>query len=79
MPEYEGFQIVYEVVALPKGKWAIMIEIIRRDDGEVLMARHNPFPRQPFDTRLEALDNVKQYVAGMIAQLPPSSRMSDIA
>jgi hypothetical protein len=79
MPEYEGFQIVYEVLAMPKGKWAIMIEIIRREDGEVLMARHNPFPRQPFDTRLEALDNVKQYVADTIGQLPPSSCMSRIA
>jgi len=79
MPEYEGFQIVYEVIALPKGKWAIMIEIIRRGDGEVLMARHNPFPRQPFDTRLEALDNVKQYIADTIERLPPSSRMSRIA
>lgn len=79
MPEYEGFQIVYEVVTLPKGKWAIMIEIIRRADGEVLMARHNPFPRQPFDTRLEALDNVKQYVADTIGQLPSSSHMSGIA
>lgn len=33
MPEYDGFKIIYEVVALPRGKWAIMIEIIRREDG----------------------------------------------
>ncbi len=43
MPEYEGFKIVYEVIHLPKGKWGILIEIIRRVDGEILMARHNPF------------------------------------
>jgi hypothetical protein len=76
MPEYEGFKIVYEVVALPKDKWTIMIDIVRQDDGEVLMARHNPFPRQPFDTRLEALDNVKRYVAATIEELAPSSRAS---
>ena len=62
MSEYEGFKIVYEVIVLPKDKWAIMIEIIRRADGEVLRARHNPFPRQPFDTKLEALDHVNRYV-----------------
>lgn len=63
MSEYEGFKIVYEVIVLPKDKWAIMIEIIRRADGEVLRARHNPFPRQPFDTKLEALDHVNRYVS----------------
>ena len=78
MPEYEGFKIVYEVVALPKDKWAIMIEIIRREDGEVLVAPHNPFPRQPFDTRLEALDNVNRYVAATIEALDAPSRASRI-
>lgn len=69
MPEYEGFKIVYEVIAMPKGKWAITIEIIRREDGETLMARHNPFPRQPFDTKLEALDQVSRYVASAVKDL----------
>ncbi|SDO77104.1 hypothetical protein SAMN04488595_102127 [Ralstonia sp. 25mfcol4.1] len=69
MPEYEGLKIVYEVIILPKDKWAIMIEIIRREDGEVLMARHNPFPRQPFDTKLEALDHVNRYVAEAVKNL----------
>ncbi|MWL86606.1 MULTISPECIES: hypothetical protein [unclassified Cupriavidus] len=69
MPEYEGFRIVYEVLAMPKDKWAIMIEIIRRHGGEVLMARHNPFPRQPFDTKLEALEHVNRYVSETVARL----------
>ncbi len=69
MPEYEGFKIVYEVIVLPKDKWAIMVEIIRREDGEVLMGRHNPFPRQPFDTKLEALDHVNRYVASTMKDL----------
>lgn len=69
MPEYEGFKIVYEVLALPRDKWAIFIEIIRREDGEVLMARHNPFPRQPFDTKLEALDHVNRYLAQTVKTL----------
>lgn len=69
MPDYEGFKIVYEVIAMPKGKWAIMIEIIRREDGEVMMARHNPYPRQPFDTKLEALEHVNRYVAQTVEGL----------
>ena len=69
MPEYEGFKIVYEVIVLPKDKWAIMIEIIRREDGEVLMARHNPYPHQPFDTKLEALDHVNRYVSQAVKGL----------
>ncbi|EKZ96920.1 hypothetical protein SGO26_04805 [Cupriavidus metallidurans] len=79
MPEYDGFKIIYEVVALPRGKWAIMIEIIRREDGEVLMALHNPFPRQPFDTRLEALDNVNRYVDATINEFEAASRASRAA
>lgn len=66
MPEYEGIKIVYEVIALPKDKWAIMVEIIRREDGEILMTRHNPFPRLAFDTKLEALDHVNRYVANTV-------------
>lgn len=73
MPEYEGFKIVYEVIVMPKDKWAIMIEILRRDNGEVLMARHNPFPRQPFDTKLEALDHVNRYVAQVVKELESDS------
>ncbi len=73
MPEYEGFKIVYEVIAEPKGKWAIMVEIIRRGDGEVLRARHNPYPRQPFDTKLEALDHVNRYVANTVKELDPDA------
>ncbi|AZG15191.1 hypothetical protein [Cupriavidus pauculus] len=69
MPEYDGIKIVYEVVVLPKDKWAIMIEILRREDGAVLMSRHNPFPRQPFDTKLEALDHVNRYVADVVKNL----------
>ncbi|WP_066739050.1 hypothetical protein [Cupriavidus sp. D384] len=69
MPEYEGLKIVYEVIVLPKDKWAIMIEVIRREDGEVLIARHNPFPRQPFDTKLEALDHVNRYVSQAVKGL----------
>jgi len=79
MPEHEGFKIIYEVVAMPKGKWAILIEILRREDGEILMPRHNPFPRHPFDTRLEALDNVRRYLADTIEQLDPPSRTNRIA
>jgi hypothetical protein len=79
MPEYDGFKVVYEVVALPKGKWAIMIEVVRQDDGEVLMARHNPFPRQPFDTRLEALDNVNRYLAAAIEDFEAALRASRTA
>ncbi|PLP98724.1 hypothetical protein [Cupriavidus pauculus] len=69
MPEYDGLKIVYEVIILPKDKWAIMIEIIRRKDGEVLMGRHNPFPRQPFDTKLEALDHVNRFVSQAVKDL----------
>lgn len=69
MPEYEGFRIVYEVIALPKNKWGIMVEIIRRADGEVLMARHNPFPSHPFDTKLEALEHVNRYIASTVEDL----------
>lgn len=69
MPEYEGLKIVYEVIVLPKDKWAIMIEIIRREDGAILMPRHNPFPRQPFDTKLEALDQVNRYVSQAVKGL----------
>ncbi len=67
MPEFEGFKIVYEVVAMPKGKWTILVEIIRREDGKVLAAHHNPFPEHPFDTKLEALDQVNRYIAQTIA------------
>lgn len=69
MQEYEDFTIAYEVMALPKDKWAILVEIIRREDGAVLMARHNPFDRQPFDTKLEALDHVNRYVAETVKSL----------
>ncbi|GJG93537.1 hypothetical protein [Cupriavidus pauculus] len=69
MSEYDGFKIVYEVIVLPRDKWAILIEIIRREDGEVLIARHNPFPQQPFDTKLEALDHVNRYVAQTVRNI----------
>jgi len=69
MPEYEGYKVVYEVIAMPKGKWAIFIEIIRTKDGDALVARHNPFPDHPFDTKLEALDHVNRYIGRTVAAL----------
>ncbi|RZT42761.1 hypothetical protein [Cupriavidus agavae] len=69
MPEFEGFKIVYEVIAMPKEKWAIMVEIMRRRDSAVLVARHNPFPRQPFDTKLEALEHVNRYLSDTVRML----------
>lgn len=43
------------------------------------MALHNPFPRQPFDTRLEALDNVNRYVDATINEFEAASRASRAA
>ncbi|MGO4302833.1 hypothetical protein [Cupriavidus sp. RAF12] len=79
MPEYEGFKIVYEVIALPKGRWGIMIEIVRRESGEVLIARHNPFPQQPFDTKLQALDQVNRYIEETLEDLDGQVRLRRIA
>lgn len=73
MPEYEGFQVSYEVIALPKGKWAIVVEIVRREDGKVLAARHNPFPDRPFDTKLEALDQVNRFIAQTLEKHAPAN------
>jgi len=69
MPEYEGYKVVYEVIAMPRGKWAIFVEIIRTKDGDALVARHNPFPDHPFDTKLEALDHVNRYIERTVAGL----------
>jgi len=79
MSEYEGFKIVYEVIHLPKGKWGILIEIIRRVDGEILMARHNPFPSHPFDTKLEALEHVNRYIASTLDDLDDAHTVRRIA
>lgn len=69
MPEYEDYKVLYDVIARPKGKWAILIEIVRRGDGATLVARHDPFPDHPFDTKLEALDQVKQYVERTLGEI----------
>lgn len=74
MPEFEGYKIVYEVTGLPKGKWSIVVEIIRRQDGEILAPRHNPFPNHPFDTKLEALDQVNQYIEAVLAEAEPAGK-----
>lgn len=79
MPEFEGYKIVYEMIGLPKGKWSIMVEIIRRRDGEILAPRHNPFPNHPFDTKLEALDQVNQYIETVLAEAEPAGRRRRIA
>ncbi len=79
MPEFEGYKIIYEVIAMPRGKWSILVEIIRRQDGEVLAPRHNPFPNQPFDTKLEALDQVNQYIEAAIAEAGPEGKQRRIA
>lgn len=79
MPEYEGYKIVYEVMGLEKGKWAILVEIIRRQDGEVLAPRHNPFPAQPFDTKLEALGQVKQYIEKVLAEFEAEGKQRRVA
>ena len=79
MPEFEGYKIVYEMIGLPKGKWSIMVEIIRRRDGEILASRHNPFPNHPFDTKLEALDQVNQYIETVLAEAEPAGRLRRIA
>ncbi len=79
MPEYSGYKIVYEVIALPKSKWAILIEIMRRADGEILAGRHNPFPSQPFDTKLEALEHVNCYVEAVLARHEPDDKARRIA
>lgn len=67
MPEFEGYKVVYEVVALPRRKWAILIEIVRRSDGNAIAGRHNPFPNYAFDTKLEALDQVNRYIEALLA------------
>ncbi|CAG9179288.1 hypothetical protein [Cupriavidus pinatubonensis] len=79
MPEFEGYKIVYEVIALPKGKWSILVEIIRRLDGEALAPRHNPFPNHPFDTKLEALDQVNQYIETVLAEAESEGKQRRIA
>ncbi|WP_367394953.1 hypothetical protein [Cupriavidus sp. Agwp_2] len=67
MPEFEGYKVVYEVIALPKRKWAIFIEVIRRRDGIVVAGRHNPFPNHAFDTKLEALEQVNRSIGVLFA------------
>lgn len=79
MPEYAGYKIVYEVIALPRGKWAILVEIVRRADGGILAGRHNPFPNHPFDTKLEALDHVNRYVEDVLSAHEPDRRPRRIA
>ncbi|WP_432259566.1 hypothetical protein [Cupriavidus sp. TMH.W2] len=79
MPQFAGYKIVYEVIALPKGKWAILVEIIRRTDGEILAGRHNPFPNHPFDTKLEALDQVNRYIETVLAACEPDGKLKRIA
>ncbi|KAF7957176.1 hypothetical protein AWV80_37235 [Cupriavidus sp. UYMU48A] len=79
MPEFEGYKIVYEVMALPRGKWSSLVEIIRRQDGEVLAPRHNPFQNHPFDTKLEALDQVNQYIETVLAEAESESKLRRIA
>ncbi|CAG2143690.1 hypothetical protein [Cupriavidus numazuensis] len=79
MPEFEGYKIVYEVIALPKGKWSILVEIIHRQDGGVLAPRHNPFPNHPFDTKLEALDQVNQYIETVLAEAGTEAKQRRVA
>ena len=79
MPEFEGYKIIYEVIGLPKSKWSILVEIIRRQDGEVLAPRHNPFPNHPFDTKLEALGRVNQYIETVLAEMGPEGKLRRIA
>ncbi|WER44954.1 hypothetical protein CupriaWKF_11540 [Cupriavidus sp. WKF15] len=79
MPEFEGYKIIYEVIGLPKGKWSIVVEIIQRQDGEVLAPRHNPFPSHPFDTKLEALDQVNQYIEAVLAETGSEGKLRRIA
>ncbi|MBP0622123.1 hypothetical protein [Cupriavidus consociatus] len=67
MPEFEGYKVVYEVIALPKRKWAILVKIVRRSDGIVVAGRHSPFPNHAFDTKLEALDQVNRYIEVLLA------------
>ncbi|CAG9163582.1 hypothetical protein [Cupriavidus pampae] len=68
MKEYEGYKVLYEVIAMPKGKWAIMIEVIHRDSGATIAQRHNPFPVHAFDTKLEALDQVNRHIETLIVE-----------
>ncbi|MDR3384226.1 hypothetical protein [Cupriavidus basilensis] len=68
MLEFNGYKILYEVQSLPKGKWAIVIEIMRTQDGALIAKRHNPFPHQSFDTKLEALHQVNRYLKDMLEQ-----------
>lgn len=63
----------------PKGKWAILVEIIRRSDGEILAGRHNPFPNHPFDTKLEALGQVNRYVKTALMAHEPDGKLKRIA
>ena len=79
MPEFEGYKIVYEVIGLPRGKWSILVEIIRRQDGEILAPRHNPFPNHAFDAKLEALDQVNQYIETVLAEAEPEGKRRRIA
>lgn len=79
MREFEGYKIVYEVIALPKGKWSILVEIIHRQDGDVLAPRHNPFPNHPFDTKLEALDQVNQYIETVLAEAGTEAKQRRVA
>ncbi|KJK23078.1 hypothetical protein UB46_18085 [Burkholderiaceae bacterium 16] len=62
MLEFDGYKIVYEILSLPRGKWAIIVEVIRKKDGEIIEKCHNPFPHQSFDTKLEALDQVNRFL-----------------
>ncbi|WP_420992786.1 hypothetical protein ACKI2N_006150 [Cupriavidus sp. 30B13] len=73
MPEFNGYKIIYEVLSLPKAKWAILVEVIHARDGAVLAKRHNPFPHHVFDTKLEALDQVNRYLKEMLEGRPASA------
>ncbi|REF02594.1 hypothetical protein [Cupriavidus plantarum] len=66
MKASNGYKILYEVIAMPKGKWAIMIEVIHRESGTIVAQRHNPFPVHGFDTKLEALGHVNRHVETLI-------------
>ncbi|CAG2143706.1 hypothetical protein [Cupriavidus plantarum] len=66
MKALNGYKILYEVIAMPKGKWAIMIEVIHRESGTIVAQRHNPFPVHGFDTKLEALGHVNRHVETLI-------------
>jgi hypothetical protein len=79
MPEFEGYKIIYEVITMPKGKWAIFIEIFSRGDGRQLAARHNPFPDHTFDTKLEALDQVNRYLEEKLKEYTPDGKGRRIA